>query len=57
MKINSVVYFDRYIVLTVCSKSCGLSICAISLVQIWRQLDMYMNEGRGAGGVHVKIHE
>lgn len=57
MKINSVVYFDRYIVLTECSKSCELSICVISLVQVWGQLDMHMNERRGTDGVYVKINE
>lgn len=57
MKINSVVCFDRYRVLTECSKSWELSICAISLLQVWGQGDMHMNEEGGVDGVQVKIHE
>lgn len=57
MKINNVVCFDSYIVLTECSKSWELSICAISLLQVWGKGDTHMNEGRGTDGVQVKIHE
>lgn len=57
MKINSAVYFNRYIVLIECAKSCELSICVVSLVQVWGQLDMQMNERRGGDGIHVKINE
>lgn len=54
MKINSVVCFDSYIVLTECSKSWELSICAISLLQVWGKGNTHR---RGTDGVQVKIHE
>lgn len=54
MKINSVVCFDSYIVLTECSKSWELSICVISLLQVWGKGNTHR---RGTDGVQVKIHE
>lgn len=57
MEINSVVYFDMCVVLIECSKSCELLICVIYLVQVWEKLGLHMDEGSGADGVHVKIHD